>query len=110
MDAVPRQRRDDAALGGSNRDQEVAPGLSPGGAEPGAVPEHVARLVEGGAEGQRRDAPVDDRDWPVEREHDRGALLDGTFVREQVGAVKTETRSEEHTSELQSRENLVCRL
>src|SRR5690606_41657575 len=39
------------------------------------------------------------------RREQRGALAAGV-----AGAVRVGVRSEEHTSELQSRENLVCRL
>src|SRR5690606_40846974 len=46
---------------------------------------------------------------------DRAAALPGNDVeaamlRERSAALRTSARSEEHTSELQSRENLVCRL
>src|SRR5690606_42128864 len=39
-----------------------------------------------------------------------GELLHTTSVRHAFGMIRREVRSEEHTSELQSRENLVCRL
>src|SRR5690606_39479676 len=40
-----------------------------------------------------------------------GKVLDNTFrAGESIDIVRVERRSEEHTSELQSRENLVCRL
>src|SRR5690606_41750176 len=37
-------------------------------------------------------------------------LLDFNEMKAALGGVATDARSEEHTSELQSRENLVCRL
>src|SRR5690606_41959772 len=43
---------------------------------------------------------------PVPAGHDR---FDGGLIDEHIGPLGEE-RSEEHTSELQSRENLVCRL
>src|SRR3712207_8643818 len=45
---------------------------------------------------------------PVERQH--GLLHRDRCVRRQVAAVAARRRSEEHTSELQSRQYLVCRL
>src|SRR5690606_40035708 len=42
---------------------------------------------------------------------DKGAsALELCLLRENTAGVSTAARSEEHTSELQSRENLVCRL
>src|SRR3712207_6973391 len=53
----------------------------------------------------------------VELEHARGAvfephLIDAVFVavQRQQAAIGAQARSEEHTSELQSRQYLVCRL
>src|SRR5207302_11268379 len=40
----------------------------------------------------------------------RAATLDPAVAQRIAGTYETATRSEEHTSELQSRENLVCRL
>src|SRR5690606_40171893 len=44
--------------------------------------------------------------------HERDVLTQVTEARSKVGSVQitADQRSEEHTSELQSRENLVCRL
>src|SRR3712207_8184234 len=57
----------------------------------------LARLLEGG----HRDA---ERPGGVEDAPDRAVLARG------VGPLKDHERSEEHTSELQSRQYLVCRL
>src|SRR5690606_40202098 len=63
---------------------------------------------------KRRKAP-----WPPTQRHDRLARRSSILSRptppggtagEGCGARSVDRRSEEHTSELQSRENLVCRL
>src|SRR5690554_7374805 len=58
----------------------------------------------------------------IQEARDRGMLIDATYGRRTraviitdsdhviLSAVQPETRSEEHTSELQSRPHLVCRL
>src|SRR5690606_41826519 len=52
--------------------------------------------------------PHGDLDHPVVVAADREACTDGAST--DGASVDHERRSEEHTSELQSRENLVCRL
>src|SRR5690606_39695132 len=49
---------------------------------------------------------------PEQKLHDFAGKYQGIHVNQRVviGRTKDESRSEEHTSELQSRENLVCRL
>src|SRR2546422_3570310 len=53
---------------------------------------------------------VSRRDFVVVLTSAGGALLLGCRVGERSGATTAEQRSEEHTSELQSRLHLVCRL
>src|SRR5690606_40688070 len=62
-----------------------------------------ARLVDQPLE-QRDDRPI------LDRAHDLNRGADHPDTRCARGAARDGRRSEEHTSELQSRENLVCRL
>src|SRR5690606_41784951 len=54
---------------------------------------------------ERVDPPL--FDWP-ENEEERTLLMES--LKESILYKRLKSRSEEHTSELQSRENLVCRL
>src|SRR3712207_9089036 len=63
-----------------------------------------------GAAGEAAEGAVEERGVGGDDDHDRTAL---GWVRVQVGEFATDrdaVRSEEHTSELQSRQYLVCRL
>src|SRR5690606_40603023 len=53
-----------------------------------------------------------DRAWYLQKIKDIRDILGSTcgISSDMIAGFCTETRSEEHTSELQSRENLVCRL
>src|SRR5690606_40045447 len=62
------------------------------------------------------DSPTSYKDYPNPETSEvilyprKGGLETGTLITEKPKNQGKETRSEEHTSELQSRENLVCRL
>src|SRR5690606_41959640 len=58
--------------------------------------------------GREWDAVVEP--WAVVVRHGRWYLLCRATDRDAVRTYRVDRRSEEHTSELQSRENLVCRL
>src|SRR2546430_13961677 len=55
--------------------------------------------------------PIYARDAPHRRVRNRGALeIQGGFAQRRRARSRAAVRSEEHTSELQSQSNLVCRL
>src|SRR3712207_8077895 len=60
-------------------------------------------------EDERGERPADDRDEQAEGGGGDDAAAGDRPVPELVGDVDREDRSEEHTSELQSRQYLVCR-
>src|SRR5690606_18724603 len=104
----------------SGRDRSVAPGQGGAGREQpggrGAVgDDHLGQQREVAPEQPRDDLP-----GPIDASGRRGwraRVLFGEALLERVdglqasaGAFDQRPRSEEHTSELQSRENIVCRL
>src|SRR5690606_41627567 len=80
--------------------------LAGGAAAAAANVEDIDPLLE-----LRREPLVEGQNVVEQSCHDRlSALLGHHFVEAVVGLVGDAARSEEHTSELQSRENLVCHL
>src|SRR5690606_41298510 len=62
------------------------------------------------ARGGRDDLPDNIAAWEQPKLRQQPATYDGTDDADHDVPDETKARSEEHTSELQSRENLVCRL
>src|SRR2546430_3808306 len=50
------------------------------------------------------------RRWRLDGDGQAGFRFDSSIVARNSRGIESETRSEEHTSELQSQSNLVCRL
>src|SRR5690606_41186565 len=80
-------------------------------------PENLARYHARRFEAHRDIAEVVDHFWQVRWHLDSGEVISqriidaaGVHLTVEEGAVPAPLRSEEHTSELQSRENIVCRL
>src|SRR5690606_40820904 len=68
------------------------------------------RLVDHGYHGDQKLAPLIRSYVLGSEDGEKWAVIDSLLARTRIEATRFESRSEEHTSELQSRENLVCRL
>src|SRR5207249_1857334 len=106
----------DAPGGQSRRAGRQAPGLPDAGAEPRSEYARLEVRVEGALRREPRVEAPDRADARADTEHRmKGNLFvvsapSGAGKSSLVSAALTRDRSEEHTSELQSRFDLVCRL